>query len=410
MVFDAEKLEDILFECVQSRNVHQFQFILDELKVNPNKKLKCFGGLSTFEKVLLMTNMKKFIEICIYNGSDFYKNIQLQDQMAHSTYIVDPNSPLEALPSSRRGLTGGDSLELELPINDALNDRRAMSISTDTTTVKVGPPTSRHQAVYTNSMFSGDEGSQWTLNEVMQPTSTANRHQVDVHVSSATAMSTIKTNTSGITAATSDAPVAVPALTQSQIAARHVVPRKLPLFFGDIEKFPSFLRAYETSTSLCGFSNGENLTRLNESLKGSAYEFVEQQLLYPDDVPQVIETLKVIFGRPEYVIDKLLEKISKQPPPQAEDLSSLVKYSMNVQNICGTIKAANATEHLNNPSLMKALVDKLPPSIQLNWACHKQNVPDVNLYTLGMWLRELAKLACSVSGPPKIKNQKKFEK
>ncbi|KAJ6643126.1 hypothetical protein Bhyg_08082 [Pseudolycoriella hygida] len=199
-------------------------------------------------------------------------------------------------------------------------------------------------------------------------------------------------------------------LTPSQIAARHVVPRMLPLFFGDVEKFPSFLTAFETSTKICGFTNGENHSRLMESLKGTARDFVEQLLLVPDDVPRVIETLTTLFGKPEYIIYKLLEKISKQPAPQTEDLASLVRFSLSVQNICGTIKSTKATEHLRNPSLMKALVDKLPPSIQLNWAVHKQNVPNANLDTLGTWLQELGKLACSVTGPPKVKNFKKGEK
>ncbi|XP_037049147.1 transient receptor potential cation channel protein painless-like [Bradysia coprophila] len=73
MVFETVKFENILTESVESRNVHQFRYILDELKFNPNKKLKCFDGLSTFEAVLLIPKSRKFITTCICNGSDFYK-------------------------------------------------------------------------------------------------------------------------------------------------------------------------------------------------------------------------------------------------------------------------------------------------------------------------------------------------
>lgn len=75
ILFICFQIQNILIESVESRNEHQFQYILDELRLNPNKKRKCFYGLSTFERVLLMPNSKKFIERCIYNGSDFYKVI-----------------------------------------------------------------------------------------------------------------------------------------------------------------------------------------------------------------------------------------------------------------------------------------------------------------------------------------------
>ncbi|XP_037048230.1 transient receptor potential cation channel protein painless-like [Bradysia coprophila] len=73
MVFETERFETILIECIESRNEHQFQYILDELILNPNTRLKCFNGLSTFEKVLTIPNSRKLIELCVCNGCDFYK-------------------------------------------------------------------------------------------------------------------------------------------------------------------------------------------------------------------------------------------------------------------------------------------------------------------------------------------------
>lgn len=58
---------------MESRNEHQFEYILNDLNVNPDLKLKCFEFSSTFEKVLKTPNSRKFIELCIHNGSDFYK-------------------------------------------------------------------------------------------------------------------------------------------------------------------------------------------------------------------------------------------------------------------------------------------------------------------------------------------------
>lgn len=194
-------------------------------------------------------------------------------------------------------------------------------------------------------------------------------------------------------------------LTQDHIAARQVIGKKLPVFYGDVEKFPSWISTYELSTEVCGLTDAENLSRLQESVKGIARDFIEHQLCYPDDVPIVIETLKMLFGKPEYIIEKIMEKIAKQAAPRAEDLQAIVKFSMSVQNICGTIRAAKLEDHLRNPNMMKQLVDKLPASLQLQWAFHIQNLPDANLDTLGKWLFELAKLASAVSGPPKMKKE-----
>ncbi|KAJ6647642.1 hypothetical protein Bhyg_02865 [Pseudolycoriella hygida] len=89
MVFESEKFENILVQCIESKNEHQFQYILDELRINPNKKLKCFDGLSTFEKILMTPDSRKLIEICVYNGCDFYK--KNADGLYPLRYAVDSN-------------------------------------------------------------------------------------------------------------------------------------------------------------------------------------------------------------------------------------------------------------------------------------------------------------------------------
>lgn len=57
---------------------------------------------------------------------------------------------------------------------------------------------------------------------------------------------------------------------QDQIAARHVVDKKLPNFFGDPSEWPIWYHQYKNSTALCGFTDDENLDRLQRCLKGKA--------------------------------------------------------------------------------------------------------------------------------------------
>lgn len=88
--------------------------------------------------------------------------------------------------------------------------------------------------------------------------------------------------------------------------------KDLPSFTGKAEEWPLFISSYETSTGLCGSSDGENLVRLQRCLKGKALEAV--RLLLPTMVSEVIKTLKVLFGRPEVIIHVMLQKIRSEPP------------------------------------------------------------------------------------------------
>lgn len=185
-------------------------------------------------------------------------------------------------------------------------------------------------------------------------------------------------------------------LTANQIAARHTMNRKLPQFYGEPSKWQMFESAFVNATLSCGLNNAENLSRLLESLKGKAMTAVECRLLHPDSVPGVMSTLRLMYGRPELIINSLLDEINRTMPPKSDDLASLIDFAIIVQNLCSTIKTYKAVEHLRNPTLMKALTDKLPSQIQLNWAFYKYNLGDVNLSTLGDWLYGLATVASDV--------------
>lgn len=90
--------------------------------------------------------------------------------------------------------------------------------------------------------------------------------------------------------------------TKSQLSARQFLSRKLPTFTGRPEDWPMFCSSFETTTKACGFSNLENLARLQESLRGAARDAVSSRLLLPDSVPQVMETLRMLYGRPEQLL------------------------------------------------------------------------------------------------------------
>ncbi|XP_055632531.1 uncharacterized protein LOC129773008 [Toxorhynchites rutilus septentrionalis] len=182
-----------------------------------------------------------------------------------------------------------------------------------------------------------------------------------------------------------------------QIAARRVMSRDLPDFNGNPEDWPVFISQYNITTECCNFSNAENLIRLQRCLKGHARESVRSRLLLPASVPRVIETLRMLYGRPGLLIDALLNRVRSTPAPKMDHLETLIEFGLELQGLCDHLQAASETAHLNNPSLLQELEDKLPSQLKLQWAMHKQTVPNVTLQTFATYMSHMVSAASQVT-------------
>ncbi|XP_062713485.1 uncharacterized protein LOC134290377 [Aedes albopictus] len=180
-----------------------------------------------------------------------------------------------------------------------------------------------------------------------------------------------------------------PTPTSIQLAARQVMPRDLPVFTGSPEEWPIFYSSYKNSTEVCGYSDAENLARLQRCLRGNALEAVRSRLLLPSSVPYIIDTLRMLFGRPEALINSLLRRVRSCPPPKADNLKSIVDYGLAVQNMIDHMIISEQLNQLNNPMLLNELVDKLPTSLKLQWGAYKQLQADVNLATFNHFVANL---------------------
>ncbi|XP_058464923.1 uncharacterized protein LOC131438730 [Malaya genurostris] len=184
---------------------------------------------------------------------------------------------------------------------------------------------------------------------------------------------------------------------QQQLAARQVVSKELPVFSGNPLEWPLFVSSYENSTALCGFSDAENMMRLQRSLRGNALEAVRSNLLMPNAVARVLSTLRMLYGRPELVVNALLEKVRSTPPPKAERLETLIAYGLVVQNLCSQLIASGQIAHLGNPCLLQELVEKLPANIKMDWARYKRKVSFPDLTTFEEYMTSVIEEASEVS-------------
>lgn len=79
--------------------------------------------------------------------------------------------------------------------------------------------------------------------------------------------------------------------------------------------------------------------------------------------------------------------------------------------MCATIKACGLEEQLCNVALLQELVDRLPSTIKLNWALHRQTLRSVTLSDFGAWLEQMVEAACVVTIPSSASiGQTKLEK
>ncbi|XP_055617995.1 trichohyalin-like [Toxorhynchites rutilus septentrionalis] len=112
--------------------------------------------------------------------------------------------------------------------------------------------------------------------------------------------------------------------TPHQLAARQVISRELPVFSRDPIEWPLFISSYHHSTEACGYTESENLLRLQRALKGVAKEAVSSFLLHHSTVPHVLSTLQTLYGRPEQIVHNLVAKVRATAAPKAERLETLI--------------------------------------------------------------------------------------
>lgn len=193
-------------------------------------------------------------------------------------------------------------------------------------------------------------------------------------------------------------------LSTTHVAARHAISKDLPFFNGRPEEWPIFITNYVQSTERCGFTDQENLIRLQKCLKGPALEAVRGKLMMPATVPFAIETLRMLYGRPEIIHHALQRKLKEEQPIRKDKLETLINFALAVQNYRATMEAIGLADYLNDPMLLNELLEKLPCDLKLDWGRHRIAFARVDIVLFDSWLFNLATCATQVTSyvPPTI--------
>ena len=127
--------------------------------------------------------------------------------------------------------------------------------------------------------------------------------------------------------------------------ARQSTGKELPTFSGNPEYWPVFAHLFRSSTETCGFSDAENLGRLNRALKGKAMESVLMLLCISGNVPKILKHLEQRFGRGDLVIQRLITKAKDCRAVRLDDMESLLDFHAAVESLTECMKLLKHTGH-----------------------------------------------------------------
>lgn len=181
-----------------------------------------------------------------------------------------------------------------------------------------------------------------------------------------------------------------------EISLKSQKPPDLPEFNGvDIMQFPSFLSEYERTTAQFEIKPPDNLRRLNYALKGHARSAVQHLLTDPVNITRIIQILKNNYGRVEWVVLTLKDRMRHLPPVKEDDLESFKRFFNEVAGIVGTLKNLKKSHFLYDLDMIVTLAGKLPSLSKSMWSRHKvdldSNSIETSLETFCDWLeRELS--------------------
>lgn len=119
--------------------------------------------------------------------------------------------------------------------------------------------------------------------------------------------------------------------------------------------------------------------------------------MVPSTVPFAIETLRMLYGRPDIIHHTLQFKLKQEPPVRKENLQTLINLALSVQNYRATLQAIGLSDYLNDPMLLNELVQKLPGDLKLDWGRFRVTLARVNIEVFDGWLFSLATCASQLT-------------
>ncbi|XP_062700537.1 uncharacterized protein LOC134284937 [Aedes albopictus] len=142
---------------------------------------------------------------------------------------------------------------------------------------------------------------------------------------------------------------------------------ELPYFDGSHKVWPRFKMTFDQTTRAGGFSDLENLTRLQKYLKGDALKSVSSLLIDPNNINAIMNRLENRFGRVEAVYTGLIRDIFQVKTPRYDNPQSIIDFVGAIGSLVTNMQSLNHPEYLNDQRLLRDLTSKLPENLRGRW-------------------------------------------
>lgn len=95
---------------------------------------------------------------------------------------------------------------------------------------------------------------------------------------------------------------------------------------------------------------------------------IEPLLIHPENVPKIIEDLEERYGRPELLVQQQLELVRNFRNIPENRLDLVIDLADAVRNCKNFLSNCGCSSYLDNPLLVKEVIDKLPLTKRTKWA------------------------------------------
>ncbi|XP_073948707.1 uncharacterized protein [Choristoneura fumiferana] len=153
-----------------------------------------------------------------------------------------------------------------------------------------------------------------------------------------------------------------------ETSSRFAESRDMPLYFGDPIEWLQFQAAFKESSMLYNFTDTENIYRLRKCLRGEAKEAVVSMLIGNTKPEVIMQTLKLRFGRPELIINKIVAQIKRLPPLPHAYHNEIVNFATKIKNFAVAALAINQSDYLRSPELITTVISKFPSDLIHRWS------------------------------------------
>ena len=151
---------------------------------------------------------------------------------------------------------------------------------------------------------------------------------------------------------------------------RSLLPKlEMTKFSGNVTEYTQFIKTFDNNIGSKLKDDEERLAYLDQYLVGEAKELVRSCLLMPpsEGYDKARNLLHHRYGDPYRTVAILVDKIARWPSVKPGDAQGLDKLSMFLASCNSTVASGASSQHLDQPSVLRSILDKLPYGMQDRW-------------------------------------------